>query len=34
MSWKGPNNDHDYINLVKKGAQEGASGNYAVHGAR
>lgn len=29
VSWKGPDNPHDYINLVPKGAREGDSGNYA-----
>ena len=29
VSWKGPNNANDYINLVPKGAREGVSGNYA-----
>ncbi|HEV7716355.1 MAG TPA: VWA domain-containing protein, partial [Steroidobacteraceae bacterium] len=28
VSWKGPNNLHDYITLVPKGAREGESGNY------
>ncbi|HEV7714494.1 MAG TPA: hypothetical protein VGO53_02795, partial [Steroidobacteraceae bacterium] len=28
VSWKGPNNLHDYITLVPKGASEGESGNY------
>lgn len=30
VSWKGPNNQGDYINLVPKGARDGdSSGNYA-----
>lgn len=29
VSWKGPNNQRDYITLVPKGAREGDSGNYA-----
>jgi hypothetical protein len=28
VSWKGPNNERDYINLVKKGAPDWESGNY------
>ncbi|MGH8177685.1 MAG: hypothetical protein ACREV5_15625, partial [Steroidobacter sp.] len=29
VSWKGPNNPHDYIAIVLKGAREGDSGAYA-----
>jgi hypothetical protein len=29
VNWKGPNNPHDYITIVPKGAREGESGNYA-----
>jgi hypothetical protein len=28
VSWKGPNNQHDYLTIVSKGAREGHSGNY------
>jgi hypothetical protein len=28
VTWKGPNNQSDYITIVPKGAKEGASGNY------
>lgn len=29
VRWQGPNNDHDYINIVPKGAHEGEYGEYA-----
>jgi hypothetical protein len=29
VSWKGPNNLHDYITIVPRAAREGDSGNYA-----
>jgi hypothetical protein len=29
IKWNGPNNPHDYITVVPKGAREGESGNYA-----
>jgi hypothetical protein len=29
VRWEGPNNDHDYINIVPKGAREGEVGEYA-----
>jgi hypothetical protein len=28
VTWKGPNNQHDYINLVRKGAPDSESGAY------
>jgi hypothetical protein len=28
VSWQGPNNDRDYVTIVKKGAREGEYGNY------
>ncbi|WP_129776929.1 vWA domain-containing protein [Peristeroidobacter soli] len=28
VTWKGPNNQSDYITIVPKGAKEGTSGNY------
>ena len=35
VSWKGPNNSHDYITIVAPAATEGAHGNYVytVHGS-
>lgn len=29
VNWKGPDNRHDYLTIVAKGAREGESGNYA-----
>ena len=28
VSWQGPNNERDYVTIVKKGAREGEYGNY------
>ena len=34
VTWKGPNNTHDYVTIVAKGAKEGVSGNYAYTAQR